>query len=296
MPTIRKLVSSFNAGELSPLMAGRLGVEKLDSGCRLMRNFIPHVHGPVFRRGGFEFMGMTQGPEARSRLIPFNFSTTTNFILELHPAGLGVWQSGGKLTLVNPVPLPYSENELFEIQFVQVNDVVYLSHPTHWPRRLVRYADNDWRLEPLLSGLDDSSVTSGYIETGPFGRATLSKWSVADGVYIANPDTDDLIAAITASPPASVEKTTTLKQPNAPANVSQKLEFEFVPPATGTWVIEYQASGRLIGADGFERADEYERLEPAGAPGGHPAELLERVLPARHRLCDCGRIGEQDEP
>ncbi|MFN0130813.1 MAG: hypothetical protein ACKV19_29470 [Verrucomicrobiales bacterium] len=246
MPTIRKLVSSFNAGELSPLMAGRLGVEKLDSGCRLMRNFIPHVHGPVFRRGGFEFMGMTQGPEARSRLIPFNFSTTTNFILELHPAGLAVWQSGGKITLVNPVALPYSENELFEIQFVQVNDVVYLSHPTHWPRRLVRYADNDWRLEPLLSGLDDSSVTSGYIETGPFGRATLSKWPVADGVYIANPDTDDLIAAITANPPASVEKTTTLKQPNAPANVSQKLEFEFVPPATGTWVIEYQASGRFI--------------------------------------------------
>ena len=47
------------------------------------------------------------------------------------------------------VALPYSEAEAFEVQFKQVNDVVYLVHPSHEPKRLVRRSDTDWALEEV---------------------------------------------------------------------------------------------------------------------------------------------------
>ena len=54
---IHKLHASFNAGELSPLMDSRVNVEKYEAGCRKLRNFILHTHGPVFRRPGHGIHG-----------------------------------------------------------------------------------------------------------------------------------------------------------------------------------------------------------------------------------------------
>ena len=44
MAQVHVLVPSFNAGELSPLLGARFAVEKVQAGCRILRNFIPHVH------------------------------------------------------------------------------------------------------------------------------------------------------------------------------------------------------------------------------------------------------------
>src|SRR3954462_4486834 len=94
MAQVHLEIQSFNAGELSPLLGARFAVEKEQSGCRRLRNFLIHVHGPAFRRPGFEHLGLASGNGAKSRLLPFNFSTTTGAILELHPSGLRVWSNG----------------------------------------------------------------------------------------------------------------------------------------------------------------------------------------------------------
>lgn len=150
MAQVHLHIPSFNAGELSPLLGARFAVEKVQSGCRRLRNFLIHVHGPAFRRPGMEYMGGNAGNGAKSRLVGFNFSTTTGFILELHPAGLQVWSNGARVPLRTPVALPYSEQECAEVQIAQVNDVSYLAHPNHAPRKLTRYADDDWRLEEIV--------------------------------------------------------------------------------------------------------------------------------------------------
>jgi len=147
MPNLH--IGSFNAGELSPLMASRFGVEKVASGCRILRNFLIHVHGPAFRRPGLEYMGPSKDSAVKSRLYGFTFSTSTGFILEICSDGLKVWSNGIAVVLDAPVPLPYLEAEIFQVQTYQVNDVVYLVHPNHSPRRLVRYSDTDWQLEEV---------------------------------------------------------------------------------------------------------------------------------------------------
>jgi hypothetical protein len=146
MSAAHLLLDNFNAGELSPLVGSRFQVEKVANGCRKLRNFIPHPHGPVFRRPGMERMGAAATDATAPNLRSFQFSGSTVFVLELTTVGLRVWQNGALVTLLAPVPLPYSAAELPAVQMAQVNDVVYLTHPNHEPRRLVRWANNDWRL------------------------------------------------------------------------------------------------------------------------------------------------------
>lgn len=146
MSSVHLHLDNFNAGELSPLVGQRFGVEKVGSGCRKLRNFIPHPLGPVFRRPGMEWMGAAATNASPSSLRSFQFSGSTSFVLELATAGLRVWKAGALVTLLAPVPLPYTAAELTAVQMCQVNDVVYLTHPNHEPLRLTRWADNDWRL------------------------------------------------------------------------------------------------------------------------------------------------------
>lgn len=43
---------SFNSGEVSPTLWQREEVEKISAGCRLLKNFLVHIHGAIFRRPG----------------------------------------------------------------------------------------------------------------------------------------------------------------------------------------------------------------------------------------------------
>ena len=47
------MLENFNTGELSPMLAGRVGFEKYPNGASLLRNFIPTTQGPHVRRAGF---------------------------------------------------------------------------------------------------------------------------------------------------------------------------------------------------------------------------------------------------
>lgn len=146
MASVNVLRDSFNAGELAPTIGARFGVEKVASGCRVMRNFYPHVHGPALRRPGMKYLGDSV---ASVSLRPFTFSATTGAMLEFSPNGLGVWQDGERVP-INPVDLPYDEEDCMELQIVQVNDVCYIAHKNHPPKKLVRWSDTDWRISDLV--------------------------------------------------------------------------------------------------------------------------------------------------
>jgi hypothetical protein len=204
MANVHLHLASFNAGELSPLLGARFAVEKVQSGCRRLRNFIPHVHGPAFRRPGMEHMGASMGDGAKSRLQGFNFSTSTGFVLEFHPNGLAVWSNGLLVPLRTEVALPYTEQECLELQVAQVNDVTYITHPNHEPRRLVRYADDDWRLEAIdwvWPALGDENVRPIEIGT-PSVTEELSVptyvWKEAKpvGTYVFTVSNPDLTSAV----------------------------------------------------------------------------------------------------
>jgi hypothetical protein len=90
---IHQLISNFNGGELSPLMDARADTGKYRSGCRRLRNFIPRSVGGVFSRPGTEFMGRAKFGNKKAALIPFNFSRTTSFQIELGDGYVRFWSN-----------------------------------------------------------------------------------------------------------------------------------------------------------------------------------------------------------
>lgn len=82
MARVSPLLPAFNAGELSPLLDGRIDLEKYQRGFRLLENFLPTVQGPLVRRGGTRFVTQRKYQDRDSFIIPFEFSATQSFQLE----------------------------------------------------------------------------------------------------------------------------------------------------------------------------------------------------------------------
>jgi hypothetical protein len=72
---------------------------------------------------------------------------------------------------------PYAADELAELQFAQLNDLVYITHPNHAPRVLSRLANHRWTLSLLdleYPPLRDENISATTIDpTNNIGTVTL---------------------------------------------------------------------------------------------------------------------------
>ena len=179
MPNL--LVTALNAGELSPYMDARTDVAKYRSGCRRLENMIVLPYGGVYRRAGTEYLGEAKHGNKQCRLIGFNFSVTTRFVLEFGDLYMRVWGNDSQVLsggLPYEIVSPYTEAQLRELQYVQINDIMYLAHPSHPPYKLSRLADNNWTLAkvawkypPLL---DQNTTATTIASSAASGSATLT--------------------------------------------------------------------------------------------------------------------------
>jgi hypothetical protein len=231
MPAFHKLTLSFNAGELSPFLVSRTDIQKYESGCKLLENFIILPYGGVIRRPGTIYMGEAKYADKPCRLIGFNFSVTTNFILEFGHLYIRFWTDGaqvitpisnyavwatGQAYVANvnyvqnggvryvckishtsgtfatdlaagkwqsethpyEIVTPYAQADLRTIQYTQINDVMYLTHPNYEPAKLSRKADNDWTFAAVAfkwPPLQDENITTYSITpSGTTGDVTLT--------------------------------------------------------------------------------------------------------------------------
>lgn len=97
MPKASPIRSTFNAGELSPLLDGRTDVAKYNNGCRVLENFIPSVQGPAVRRGGTRYVAEVKASANRTWLARFEFSTAQAYVLEFGDQYLRFYTNHGQL-------------------------------------------------------------------------------------------------------------------------------------------------------------------------------------------------------
>jgi hypothetical protein len=142
------LQNSFSAGELTPEIFGRIDLAKRQEGLALCRNFITLPHGPAVNRPGTEYVSTTKN-YAPTRLIPFTYSNTQTFAIELG-AGYFRFHTQGQTLLSGGVPYevsnPYLVADLFDIHYVQSGDVLTLTHPNYPPMELNRLGALSWTL------------------------------------------------------------------------------------------------------------------------------------------------------
>lgn len=97
MPKSSPIRTSFNAGELSPLLDGRVDVAKYQAGCKRLENFIPSVQGPAVRRPGTRFVAEVKSSAQRTWLQRFEFSATQAYILEFGNNYIRFYTAHGQL-------------------------------------------------------------------------------------------------------------------------------------------------------------------------------------------------------
>lgn len=153
MPKASPIQNSFNAGELSPLLKGRIDLEKYRNGCETMLNFLPQIAGPARKRPGTRFVREVKDSTKKVRLIPFEFSNEQAYVLEFGQNYIRFYANGGILLdgSNNPYEIasPYGADEVYLIDYAQSADVVYLTHPEYPPQKLSRFGSTNWTLAPV---------------------------------------------------------------------------------------------------------------------------------------------------
>ena len=140
-------VISMNAGKLTPLIDVRSDTEKYSSGCRILDNMIPLIYGPVTRRPGTKRIANVQDDSVKSNMIPFIFSATIAYKLEFSDLIINVYFGNTKVATVTS---PYLEADLFQLQFKQSADVLWIVHPSYAPRKLSRVSATEFTLDTIV--------------------------------------------------------------------------------------------------------------------------------------------------
>lgn len=170
-----KIRTSFNGGELSPLLRGRPDMAKFANGCERMEGFLPTTQGPAVACPGFRYVAEVKQSLHRTWLVRFEFSVSQAYVLEFGNnyirfyAGRGVVESSPGVPY--EVATPYTISELtsadgtFAIRYVQTGDVVYLVHPSYPPQKLTRSGPTSWAIAevdfspPPFRALNETAIT-----------------------------------------------------------------------------------------------------------------------------------------
>lgn len=100
------LLESFSAGEVSPLLRGRVDTQPYSQGCETITNFIVLPQGGITRREGSQLGAFSVDQENRPTLMPYIYDSDTSYMIEFNDGVFDVYQTGdvfsGDIELVLP--------------------------------------------------------------------------------------------------------------------------------------------------------------------------------------------------
>lgn len=149
---MRLIQTNFTAGEITPLLEGRVDLQKYANALYRMENFIIHPHGPASFRPGTRFIEETKTSSTASRLIPFIASVDDAYILEFGALYIRVYKDQAQVTsgsAAYEITSPYAAADVQAIRYTQSADILYLFHEDYAPCKLSRVDDTDWTLSEI---------------------------------------------------------------------------------------------------------------------------------------------------
>lgn len=153
--------TSFTAGELDPLLHGRLDLKAQEDGAARLRNVVVHPTGGVSRRPGLRLL--TQIPGAL-RLLPFE-GVDGGELLAFGAYRLDVLKNGAVIHSFEDTL--WGAAEVAELSSARWGDRLLLCHPDIPPMELVSNNAADWLLQAWV--YETALQTSGYRRLqGPF--------------------------------------------------------------------------------------------------------------------------------
>jgi hypothetical protein len=198
MARVAAQLTNFTAGELSPRLDGRNDLSKYPAGCKTLENMVIYPHGAAARRPGTQFISEVKTSSAKTRLIPFEFSTTQTYVLEFGNQYMRVYKDKGQVLdsgSAFEISTPYLTAELFDIKFAQSADVMYITHPSHETKKLSRTGHTSWTLTtvdftngPYLDTNTSTTTITASAQTVGTGRT----FTASSSTFVSS-DVDRLI-------------------------------------------------------------------------------------------------------
>lgn len=153
MPKTTVIQTNFTAGQISPRLLGRVDIDKYRNAAEGMVNCHPLVHGGCVRRPGKRFIASTKIAGRLARLIPFVYSKTVAYQIELGHLYMRVYATNPAAQIlsapVTPLELvtPYLDSELDDIHYVQggVTGALFLSHIAHPIMSVTTLSPTSWK-------------------------------------------------------------------------------------------------------------------------------------------------------
>ncbi len=220
MAKVSLIQTNFTAGELSPLMKGRVDISRYHNGAQRIENALIAVQGGLMRTWGTKFIAHAKYDDKKSRLIPYVFNREQAYIVEFGDKYCRIYKDGQYQAEIES---PYTEEMLFKLNYVQGADTMFLAHMSVPVHRLRRVSDTEWTLskapfivEPYdeVGEYPDFTINLTEYEAGKEATATVYKgddistlgsfWLDADVGRTITSGTG--IAEITAVTSASVAK------------------------------------------------------------------------------------------
>jgi len=211
MPRTTASINSFVSGEFSAKLDGRTDFEKYSSGCKTLQNMLVHPQGAAARRVGTQFISEVKDSSAKTRLIPFEFSTTQTYILEFGNTYIRMFKDKGQITegdvtisaitKANPAVVTANSHGFSNGDFVIITSVVGMTEVNGKTFKVADKTTNTFELQDV-DGTDINSsafttYSSGgdanriYEITSPYLTAELFELKFAqsaDVMYITHPN------------------------------------------------------------------------------------------------------------
>lgn len=161
---------SFTRGEVSPRLHARATLDLYRAALAKCENFLTLPHGGIRKRGGTYFAGEVKTSAKETRIIPFIFSADQAYALEVGDLYIRVYAYGARVGTVEVVT-PWVEADIWELQFHQSADVMWITHPDYQTRTLTRTAHTTWTLATLT------------VEDGPYLAANTTATTLTPAAY-----------------------------------------------------------------------------------------------------------------
>jgi hypothetical protein len=173
---------SWNSGEWSPLLHDRIDLRKFTGAARTLQNAVVTPYGGFDKRKGTEYMHTTRNGDP-AHLVPFIYSTTTRYMLELTDGYMRFSNGGvGDQIMDGSTPYeivtPWTYQQATELHFAQDDDLMYFTHPAIGRHKLTRLTATTFELvevedetPPLL---EENATTTTITPSGTTGSISLS--------------------------------------------------------------------------------------------------------------------------
>lgn len=173
---IKTVQVGFTAGELDPVLLGRIDKELYYKGAAKLRNVVVNPQGHVTRRPGLEYIDNTTN-NAVSQSIEFEFNNIQKYLIVFTVGEFKVYKDDVLQATINSSPISsLTADQVQEMKFVQSADTLLLFHKNVQTIKITRTSHTLWNA---------TYVTYSNIPWFAFSGVTVSEpatWLKADSL------------------------------------------------------------------------------------------------------------------